>query len=523
MGVIRAGLAAILGLAAFGAALGADSAQPGTPGKAKNLILMVADGAGFNTWRATELYNGEKKPFYRKAPWVSMAVAPSGLSWNGARDDHGDPLGLEPLVYDPERAWDPAKVSGEKRGVRHFFEGYRWRRTDAPDSANTASALVTGVPTFSGAINIDGDGNSIERTLAWLSREAGKRAGIVSSVQFTHATPAAAGGAHNRTRRAYCELAAELLTSGLLHFIAGAGNPDFDNNGQPLPEGAERTYRYVGGREIWEVLTGERPAERTRRVCADGDGGGVNLDREARKLLGHWTLLQDKQRIESLAEGATPPRVLIVPQVGHVQMQGAYWVGGTVSTVRIGGTLQQARGSRADARFTPPGFDPRTESVPSLATLTQVALNALDDDPDGFFLHVEGGAVDWAMHANQLGRTVEEMNDFVDAIEAVVAWVDARDAWDETLLVVTADHDHMLWGPNASRKPFDKLVDKGKGKLPGYRWLSSSHSRSLIPVFARGAGAGYVRSLAKGKDPVHGPYVEQIDLFKVMSRAAFGE
>ena len=53
-----------------------------------------------------------------------------------------------------------------------------------------------------------------------------------------------------------------------------------------------------------------------------------------------------------------------------------------------------------------------------------MALNHLDDDPDGFFLHIEGGAVDWAMHANQMGRMIEEMTDFknsVDAVDALVA------------------------------------------------------------------------------------------------------
>ena len=108
-------------------------------------------------------------------------------------------------------------------------------------------------------------------------------------------------------------------------------------------------------------------------------------------------------------DGPTPARLLLVPQVGNqIFLTGRPTGSGEPGTTSVGGALQQQRGSRADPRYTPPGYDPRTETVPSLATLTRVALNALDDDPEGFFLHVEGGSIDWAMHQNQMGRTIED-------------------------------------------------------------------------------------------------------------------
>ena len=120
------------------------------------------------------------------------------------------------------------------------------------------------------------------------------------------------------------------------------------------------------------------------------------------------------------------------------------------------------------------------------------------------------------MHQNQLGRMVEEMQDFKRAIAAVVDWVGKHGGWEETLLIVTADHDHMLWGPNAHMVPFDPLVDNGSGRLPSYRWLSDSHSNALVPLFARGVGAEKFTSLARSEDPFYGAYADQTDVFRVI-------
>ncbi len=82
--------------------------------------------------------------------------------------------------------------------------------------------------------------------------------------------------------------------------------------------------------------------------------------------------------------------------------------------------------------------------------MTKAALNVLDDDPNGFFIMIEGGAVDWAAHANQSGRLIEEMNDFNKSIEAVIRWIDTNSNWNETLVIITADHETgHLTGPGS--------------------------------------------------------------------------
>lgn len=45
---------------------------------------------------------------------------------------------------------------------------------------------------------------------------------------------------------------------------------------------------------------------------------------------------------------------------------------------------------------------------------------------------------------------IEEHNDFNNAVQAVIDYLDANtngNNWEDALLIVTADHDHNLYGP----------------------------------------------------------------------------
>lgn len=93
---------------------------------------------------------------------------------------------------------------------------------------------------------------------------------------------------------------------------------------------------------------------------------------------------------------------------------------------------------------------------------------------------IEGGAIDWAGHANEYDRLIEEGNDFIDAIEAVVAWIEKNDQFKETLLIVTADHETgYLTAP----------ISQGKGKLPKMTWQIKDHTNQTVPFFAKGPGS----------------------------------
>jgi alkaline phosphatase len=79
-----------------------------------------------------------------------------------------------------------------------------------------------------------------------------------------------------------------------------------------------------------------------------------------------------------------------------------------------------------------------TTKEPTLPQMTSAALSTLSKDPDGFFLMVEGGLVDWAGHARDGASLGSEMIESDAAVQAAYAWAKNRT---DTLIVFTADHE----------------------------------------------------------------------------------
>ena len=75
---------------------------------------------------------------------------------------------------------------------------------------------------------------------------------------------------------------------------------------------------------------------------------------------------------------------------------------------------------------------------PTLAQMTDKAIEILRRNPQGFFLVVEGGAIDWRGHERDPAGVLREMQAF-DAAVAVALDFATQDA--NTLLIVTADHE----------------------------------------------------------------------------------
>ncbi len=74
----------------------------------------------------------------------------------------------------------------------------------------------------------------------------------------------------------------------------------------------------------------------------------------------------------------------------------------------------------------------------TLPDITEKAIELLDN-PKGFFLMVEGGAIDWASHANAGATTVYETLDFDAAVAVAMKFYRVHPA--DTLIIVTADHE----------------------------------------------------------------------------------
>ncbi|MBI3117273.1 MAG: alkaline phosphatase, partial [Candidatus Hydrogenedentes bacterium] len=353
------------------------------PSGPKNVILMIGDGMGYNQVQAGSLYTYgayDGQPYWRY---------------------YVDPISTQsldnPNAYEPDKAW----------ASFGYFDKL------PTDSAAAATAMSTGVKVQNGLIQMTEDGQRLDG-LVDTAEAMGKATGVLSTVFFSHATPAAFV-AHDASRKNVAEIAQEMILESPVDLILAPGHPWFDNDGkqvgglEPDVYASTESYDYVGGEALFRQLR-----EGTAGGDADADG-----DPDA------WTLVDQTQAIQDLAQGATPARLL--------------------GLVPVHATLRSDRGGDVAA---PPYAAPINDSLPGMADMMRAALNVLDNDPEGFFLMAEGGAIDWAAHGNQMGRLIEEQVDFDEAIGATMAWVEQNSSWEDTLLIITADHETgYLWGP----------------------------------------------------------------------------
>lgn len=79
----------------------------------------------------------------------------------------------------------------------------------------------------------------------------------------------------------------------------------------------------------------------------------------------------------------------------------------------------------------------RPKEQPSLAAMTETAIEKLKSNEEGFFLMVEGSQIDWAGHDNDVVAAMSEIEDFEGAFEKVLAFAEEDG---RTLVVTTADH-----------------------------------------------------------------------------------
>ena len=80
----------------------------------------------------------------------------------------------------------------------------------------------------------------------------------------------------------------------------------------------------------------------------------------------------------------------------------------------------------------------RTEKELSLAEFTKKGIELLDN-PNGFFMMVEGGKIDWACHANDAASAIHDTLAFDESVKVAVDFAKAHP--NETLIVVVGDHE----------------------------------------------------------------------------------
>ncbi len=417
----------------------------------KNFIVMISDGWGESQIDATAYWNGSNPVYETEPGWTKIGMSNYMYQLGNENPPYGNPGFIGIHGYDPDSAW----------------ADWMYMQNYATDSAAAATAMSCGEKSYNGGIGYNW--NHVSLTHMFEHAEAaGLSTGVVTTVPLSHATPAAFR-AHNIHRNNYAEIARELFASPL-KVVMGGGHPNYGENGQwePGNPSVPADWRYVGGYDQWNDLVA-------------GVGG--------------WTLIEERADFEALANGTlVVDRVAGIPQVAQ--------------------TVQYNRAGMPPFNSTEPPYTvPFIANVPTLETMTRGALNVLEQNPLGFALMIEGGAIDWAGHGRTLGRLIEEQNDFDASVAAVVDWVETNSNWNETILVVTGDHETgFLWGPGIdpanSSTWFIPVQDNGPSSMPGFYFYSAprdnwqnptneaGHTNQIIPFYMKGAASAVLVAYA---------------------------
>lgn len=414
----------------------------------KNVLVFVADGLGHNQIAATNLYETGQSMWMLdtdtgtgETSYVEGDPVQTYETWGHAAMSTYDAEGS----YNPEAAWSD----------------FGYVRDGWTESAESATAMATGHKTSDDKVGLDADGNVVENVTE-RALSLGKAAGVVSSVPFSHATPAAFA-VHAESRYDTHDIAASMIDSDL-SVVMGAGHPYFDDDNEPVDT---PDFEHIPESSFESLSSGATD----------------------------WSYIEERDDFEALATSDDPPE--------HV-----------FGIAQVFGTLQQARERTGEEEE--PYEVPLNEGVPTLETMTEGALNVLGEDQNGLFLMVESGATDWAGHHNEIGRVIEEMQDFNRSVESAVDWVETESSWDETLIIIASDHETgYLSGPDSD--PHWTPLEGAEGELPSVGWYNENfHTNMLVPMFAAGAGSQDLLDRATNTDPVRGAYLDNTDIGSVI-------
>jgi alkaline phosphatase len=404
----------------------------------KYIILVVFDGMDWHTtWAAAIQASGEVG--YREGRGTGLAF----LDYRGADTDYGFFVtaphndGARPDVdqqkleesggrmgggYDPELGgatpWaqpaDPEYLIGRSVSRPHAYT----------DSASSATSLTSGIKTYNKSINIDAAGNQVEPIARVLQRE-GFAIGVVTSVPISHATPGCAY-ANNVTRYDYQDISRDLL-----------GLPSVSHPREPLPGVDVLIGAGWGSTADKDARQGEnyKPGgsfladEDLRRVSLEQGGAYRVVQRTAGK--------RGKDLLDAAVREAVKGKQRLL---GYFGLDSPFF-GSHLPFQTADGGYDPTRGSRSPAEtYSPEDI----QENPTLADMTQAALTVLEHRDQPFWLMVEAGDVDWANHDNNLDNSIGAVKSGDEAFRTIVRWVEDHEAWDDTAVILTADHGHYL-------------------------------------------------------------------------------
>ncbi|MDB2606896.1 alkaline phosphatase [Zobellia sp.] len=310
--------------------------------KAKNIIIIVSDGMSIGTFTMADLYLSRKTG--KCSNWLQL---------------YKDNRVSRALM-------DMASAS-----------------SIVTDSAAASSSWGGGVRITNGALNTSKNGE--EHLPIWQKfKKMGKKAGCVTTVPITHATPA--GFCINAKSRHDQEQIAQKYLEQNFDVMMGGGNNYFSSEKRKDKKDmyqafASKGYKVVKTRDAMLAASIDKPI----LGVFDDNGLPYTVDRNNNKEL--------------------------------------------------------------------------FEKVPTLGEMTQKAIEAMKDHPDGFVLQVEAGKVDWAAHSNDIAGLIYDQTAHDKAIQIAMNFAEQDE---ETLVIITTDHGNanpgVIYG-NEADDNFDSIQE----------------------------------------------------------------
>jgi alkaline phosphatase len=116
-------------------------------------------------------------------------------------------------------------------------------------------------------------------------------------------------------------------------------------------------------------------------------------------------------------------------------------------------------------------------AFPTLTEMSRKAITQLNNNKNGFVLQIEGGKVDWAAHANDLGALLYDQIAFDDAIAEVIEFAEKEK---NTLVIITTDHGNASPGLIKS-KNVDACFDTAQKFRYTNEWILNGIHKTDTP------------------------------------------
>lgn len=276
------------------------------------------------------------------------------------------------------------------------------------DSACSATAFLSGVKANMFTMGVNGQvvkddceaannpQNHVYSLLRW-AQLAGKSTGVVTNTRITHATPGSA----------YAHSSSRLYESDYDVHRLGA-------DPKACVDIARQLIESETGKELNVIMGGGAGKMLPNTTMDDYGKRGERWD--GRNLINEW-IAGKKSQGDKWAYVSNRDSLLKVNQTNVNNLLGLFASG--------------------HMKF---HSDTDHSIEPTLTEMTEMAMNVLSKNPNGYVLFVEGGLIDFANHGTMAQQAVIETSQFSEAIKMA----DLKTSEADTMIVVTSDHAHTM-------------------------------------------------------------------------------